>query len=85
MAKRVCRNCREVVECTEMINLNHPLLYFLYALLIVPGFIYRITRIHYRICPKCQGSMLVPLNSKVGKKILRSENVQHVEGEKKHG
>ena len=72
MKHRVCRNCRDLVSCDEASNLNRPLLWFLYTLSIVPGIVYHLTRVSYLKCSRCQSQALVPLDSKVAKKILRS-------------
>lgn len=75
MAKKqlVCRSCGFVGSSRRDIKGSVVVELFLWFVFLLPGLIYSIWRLTTKseICPKCKSTSMIPVDSPMGKKLLR--------------
>ena len=72
--KPVCTHCGTIAEPKTYIKGNIIVELFLWLLFLLPGLIYSIWRLssRYKGCPKCGAPNMIPQDSPMAKKLLRS-------------
>lgn len=71
----ICSQCGHIGSSQTAIKGNFTIEIVLWLFFIIPGLIYSVWRSssRHKVCPKCGGSTLIPLDSPVGQKIITDQ------------
>ncbi len=72
-AKKICSDCGNIGFPKKITPGSFFIELILWLMMILPGLIYSIWRLTNRKegCPKCSGTIMIPLNSPRGKKLAK--------------